>query len=288
MRSYPGKAWPHPVLRPSSYGTDYPAAEFQVEIDVDRDRNSTALEVVAEFALSDPDLLELVTRESAHYVLLVRAPTTHYRRAFYTSAPTMTREIPAGHVSGRVEFIPFLVTTRDVTAFCARGWHPDFAGRTFEIAAGSVLAEDQPPQVYWVETADEQLLGSIFEHRSRSDIPNGRWECQLDNDRVQIAMSPSDSRRFRLARERVNHQAEGQYLFNGLYLPALLHVLHVADRDPDAYSNRRWFAALAQRLEIVGCDPPGTNNADRLVDAQKILDHPFMKMPVMATAEGDQ
>lgn len=48
MRFDPGKAWPHPVLRPPSYGDDYPHAEFQVEIEVLRSVTGTAVEVTAE------------------------------------------------------------------------------------------------------------------------------------------------------------------------------------------------------------------------------------------------
>ena len=70
MRFDPGKAWPHPVLRPSSYGDDYPRAEFEVEIEVMRVKGSTAVEVHADFELSDPGLLQLVERDKARYALL--------------------------------------------------------------------------------------------------------------------------------------------------------------------------------------------------------------------------
>ena len=56
MKFDPGKAWPHPVLRPPSYGDDYPQAEFEVEIEVKRIKgallhDSTAARVVALFQL---------------------------------------------------------------------------------------------------------------------------------------------------------------------------------------------------------------------------------------------
>ena len=60
MRFDPGKAWPHPVLRPPIYGDDYPQAEFEVEIEVERALGSTSVEVTVEFELSDSDLLQLV------------------------------------------------------------------------------------------------------------------------------------------------------------------------------------------------------------------------------------
>jgi len=79
MRFDAGKAWPHPVLRPRSYGDDYPHAEFEVEIEIKRIKGSTAIEVAAEFQLSDPDLRRLVDEGAAHYVLLIKASQTHFR-----------------------------------------------------------------------------------------------------------------------------------------------------------------------------------------------------------------
>ena len=87
MKFDSGKAWPHPVLRPPKHGDDYPQAEFQVEIEVDRVKGSTAVEVCAEFELSEPDLLVLVERDSARFVLLIKAPTTHYRQLLQSRKP---------------------------------------------------------------------------------------------------------------------------------------------------------------------------------------------------------
>ena len=286
MRFDPGKAWPHPVLRPPTYGDDYPRAEFEVEIAVERAKGSTSVEVNAEFELSDPGLLRLVKDGAARYLLLVRASRTHFRDMMSSSDPRIERLFSGGDLSGRVEFAPFLVCTRKLSSFRADGWHADFSGRTFDIAAGSVLAEDLPKD-YWVDTADEAPLGSIFGHKSRPDISDGRWELDLTNDRVWIVMSESDAELYRSARNRANNSPEGQYLMNGLYLPALLAVLNEVDQNVADYSDYRWFASLDQRLQAVDCRELGLADADRLTDAQRVLDMPFTKMPLIAEAQSD-
>ena len=286
MRFDPGKAWPHPVLRPPSIGDDYPSAEFQVELDVQRIKGSTALEIVAEYALSEPDLLTLIKADKARYSLLIRSPKTHYRALYHSAGAMIKCSIPAGELAGRVEFSPFLICTRTLDQFRSSGWHEDFRGRSFKLSPGSVLAEEEP-RIYWVDTADEAPLSAIFEHRERSDLPDGRWQCQLDDDRVGIEMSSADSKRFESARNRVNRTPEGQYLMNGIFLPALIHVLSTADQDSETFANRRWFAALDQRLEAIGCEPLGANGPDRLVDAQRILESPFGKMPIISLASDD-
>ena len=195
MRFDQSKAWPHPVLRPLSYGDDYPHAEFEVEIEVSRGQGSVAVEVEADFQLSDPDLLRLVDEGSGQYVLLIKASKTHFRGLIRSDVPHMQEIFTAGDLSGRVEFAPFLVCTRALTGFRAEGWHPDFNGRRFHIAAGSVLAEDERKE-YWVDTADEAPLGSIFAHKLGPDLSDGRWEYDLVEDRIWIVMSKDDSTRF--------------------------------------------------------------------------------------------
>ena len=182
MRFDPGKAWPHPVLRPPTYGDDYPHAEFEVEIEVERTQGSTSVEVVADFELSDPDLLRLVENGAAEYVLLIKASRTHFREMISSVEQHIDRRFSGGDLSGRVEFAAFLVCRKELSNFSAEGWHSDFSGRTFDISSGSVLAEDVSKD-YWVDTADEAPLGSIFGHRPRSYVPSGCWELEMAEDR---------------------------------------------------------------------------------------------------------
>lgn len=285
MRFDPGKAWPHPVLRPPSVGDDYPEAEFQVDIEVQRVEGSTAVEVDATFELSDASLLGLVDIDCASYVLLIKATKTHFRRLLEARTPHIKEPFRSGELSGRVEVMPFLVCTRELSGFRSEGWHPVFAGRTFNVPPGAVLAEDEPRD-YWVDTADEKPLGSIFGHKPRPEMPDGHWDLELAEDRIWIVMSPGDSVRYKEARERSSNQREGHYLMNGLYLPALVAVLDQVDQDAAEYREScRWFASLDERLEAVQCSPLGSEGSNRLLDAQKVLDSPFPKMPLVAESE---
>ena len=287
MRFDPAKAWPHPVLRPPSYGDDYPQAEFEVDIEVRRVKRSTAVRVHAIFELSDPDLLNLVAQGAARYVLVIKAPQTHFRDAVETDEKMVSSTFPTGALSGRTEFAPFVICTQQVPRFVSNSWHPDFAGRSFDLQPGVVLAQDVPKE-YWIDTADEGPLGSIFAHKERPGLANGQWEYELGEDHVWIVMSPTASARYSTARDLATNHPNGQYLMNGLYLPALLAVLIEVDQDPDEYRNMRWFASLDHRLEEVQCQPLGStqSNRNRLVDAQKILEFPFLKMPLLAELDG--
>ena len=279
MKFVPGKCWPHPVLCPPEFGDDYINAEFQVEVDCKRVEGSTSTAASAEFALSDPNLISLVQDRAAEYVLLVKSPQTNFRTALKAFDPYVKAEFN-GELAGRVEFLSYLVCVEQQRSFTASGWHPDYSGRSFDLDVGAVLAVDWPKE-YWVDMADEGPVGSIFEHQV-IDLIGDQWKCDLENNRVQILLTKSVSSRFLSARERVESLPDAQYFMNGLYLPILIFVLNQADKQPESYEQYRWFSSLNFRLEQVGCKQLGMINADRAIDAQRMLDYPFTKMPIMA------
>ena len=285
MKYDPAKAYPHPVLRPSlgAGAGDYPRAEFEVTPDARRIEGTTAVRIEATFALSDPDLLELVEEGAAEYVLLVRAAASHHRSAHRSREPAIAAEYGNGELAGRTEVRGLLVAVGDVRGFRADGWHSDYEGLSFDLQAGSVLAEDEPRD-YWIDNAEEADVGSIFEVAPESGLGDGQWRCDLAGHRVSLRMSPDDCRRFGEARGRVNGTPEAAHVMNAVYLPALVWVLGEADRGED-YADRRWRRSLDARLEECGRRRLGGHGADRLADAQRLLEAPFGAALALLSAE---
>lgn len=183
---------------------------------------------------------------------------------------------------------PFLVCTRHISEFSATGWHEDYVSLSFDVAPGSVLAQDTPKD-YWIDTAEETPVGSIFTvgvTRDR-DVKKGTWRCRLSGDKVEIQMPEGEYERFVSARNRVNKTADAHYLMNGVYLPALVWVLQEADREQESYADRRWYRALQGQLKRAKCQSLGDGAPDRLMDAQKLLESPFLRMPMMARGDAD-
>ncbi len=280
-----GKAWPHPVLRPPRYGDDYPEAEFEVEITACLAQGSTAIDLIVEFIMSSPKLLELVEEDLAQYALLVGAPQTHFRKLFLTKTGKIKKKFSAGIVAGRVEMHPFLVCMSDLTAFYTIEWHSDFEKQAFDIGAGSVLAEDETKH-YFIDPQYEGLIGSIFKIRTDSGLPDGRWAYGIEEDHIWISMSQRDERIFANVRLQCKAGPEGYYIINGLYLPVLVASLNEIDCSPDEYRNFKWFASLDRRLEEVGGRHLGNEGANRVEDAQRVFDFPFLRMPIIAEKSG--
>ena len=271
MRYNPHKAYPHPVLRPGS--SDYPRGEFEVELTPERIADTTAMRIRADFALSDPDLLHLVDSKRAHYVLLVRATKTQHRSSHQSLKPQLRQPFPDGAIAGPVEARGLLVARQRLPSFRAEGWHDDYQGRTYDIPAGAVLAEDEPQQ-WEVDNAEEAPISSIFDQQAQAELKAGQWRCYLEGERVVLEMSPEDSRRF--LEIRIQNEAPA-VIMNSIYLPALTHVLYEAERSEAEYEGKRWFRSLNASLERRGLSVIG-DVSDRLSDAQQLLDRPFANL----------
>lgn len=285
MKVDSAKAWPYPVLRPRHLGDDYPASEFQVEITCERHKESVVAVASADYVLSDRYLLELVEQDKAAYVLLVRSPKTHVRKLFKASKATKIEAEFTGDIAGLVEFVPFLVSTAKIEEFSTSNWHPDYHGLSFKLEPGSVLAIDDTKE-FWVDSLDEAPVGSIIDILE-AEHEDGCWDASLQSELLQLHVSRGDYSRLMAARESVRGTPEIQYLINGLYLPMLIHVLHVADQDPEAYQHYRWFASLDARLHAIDAPKLGEPTPNRSHDAQRLFENPFGRIPLMLQADQD-
>ena len=261
---------------------DYPKAEFEVEIEVKRVAGSTAVEVYADFELSEPSLLRLVEDDKAQYGLLVKVPKTHDRRLLRSRKRNIREGFSAGELSGRVEFLPFLVCTQLLVRFRSDGWHTDFTERSSTSLPVQFLprtCQETTGSIRQMKRHSDRYLDT----RRRSDLPDGRWVYELAEDRVWIVMSNADAAKYEGARERVNQSARRPVPHERFVLACIGSGIERVDRNASDYSSYRWFASLTTAWKTLG-STSWQREFHRLIDAQKLLDSPFSRMPLIATA----
>lgn len=273
------KAFPHPVLRPHS--DDYPDAEFEVQMELKRQRGTSRVDLSADFSLSDEDILDTIRRGDASFVLILECSMTHTRKAYRTSTNHLEDTLEHGQLRGLVELRPFVVAMREIRDFQARGWHEEFLNMpSMMVGAGTVLAADEPKD-YYIDNAEDAPIGSIFVTTAVETAREGRWKCSLEGERIEIQLSLTDHERLTSARKSLDGKADAAYLMNGIYLPALHYVLMEADRNREEYETRRWFRSLDSKLTERKLPLLGNEGANRLEDAQRLLEDPLRSMPCL-------
>lgn len=278
MRYSATKSYPHPVLRDGS--SDYLDAEFKVDLIVEVGTNSMAIEFQADFVLSDHDLEELVGSGNAEYLLLVRCDDTFLRQEFRSHEPTISGKFRKGQFYGSAEFTPFLVIGEKTHEFKSSGWNEDYAGQSYTLEPGSVLAT-APSESYWIDRTSGGAIGSIFKLATDEKLESGMWYCNFESEQIRLMMSPDDKRRFTNARKSKSKNPDLAYILNGIYLPALIWALTFADVNSDDYEGRRWFANMEDALEKKQLKSIGDSrfaNVDRSRDAQKLFDFPLARL----------
>ena len=270
-----------------AHSNDYRDAEFEVQMDLKRQRHASRVHLSADFSLSDEDILGVIEQRTASFVLILECSTTHTRRAYRTTDFHLEDTWPSGQLRGLVELRPFVVATRTIQDFRAHGWHEEFKDMgPLTARAGTVLAVDEPKS-YYIDNAEEAPIGSIFETKPVATARDGRWSCSLEGERVTVQLSTNDHRRLTTARNSLAGKADAAYLMNGVYLPALHHVLVEADLARDEYESRRWFRSLDAKLIERKLQPLGAERANRLDDAQRLLEDPFRSMPCLDDEVGE-
>lgn len=279
MRYDPNKTWPYPVLRGNETDGDYPRHAFEVESWLKIDSRNGSVVVRSEFMLGHQGIGRLIEKQQAQYVLVVRSPTTHYREEFASFAPEIEHTFAPDTLGGRVELIGFIVARKPILNLSLEGWNTEYRSKEYSVNESAILAIDEP-RFKWPDQIGDRPLQSIFKLRSVKKMEGLMWRCNLERERIYLELPETVAKRFSSAHAiaEANPRALSE-IMNGVYLPALIHVLELGDRDAaddnaHGYVDRRWFNALNETLDRHNL-PRFGEGQDRASDAQTILLEPF-------------
>lgn len=281
MRLDPTKAFPHPVLRPSvrEQDADYPGHDIQTILDVEVNPDDALIQVSVEFMLQQPELLDLVETGFANYGCLIWCQSTLYRDLALSTKPRFVQEYKFGTLSDIVELRPLIVAVRDVKGFNSDSWHSEFEERTFDIVAGSVLAQDEALQF----PATQEFLKpvtSVFDVIAEPDIDHGSFDVTFAN-RVRILMNPKDRDIFLAARMNRNHRGN---ILGGILMPVVITALiELTKMDPIERQHEEWGRAFEFALNKinVSVDEIADNQISAIAVAQRLLNQPLRTMTFM-------
>ena len=271
------RLYAYPVL--SDETEDYPSCVFEVEME--RSMSGVEeLEIDFSFNTNSRTINDLIDRKLAEFMIHIECSQTAYRRAIRTRARNAFHEIPLKRVSGKVEFVAFVVLRKDIKCFTSDEWSDDFEGLSFDLPKGSIIAYQNMDGLTITKDFEEftnpNSIISVVKVHSAEQIPS---EINLEADHIQIRMYEKDYDDY----NRMANNLETQELINSsTVFPALVYAFEEL-KDEETYekfSTRNWLISLEKAFSARGQDFKGVVMSDKTgyVLAQEVMDMPLSKI----------
>jgi hypothetical protein len=270
MRTKP-KSYPYPVLSPLS--DDVTPAVFDTTLEVMTTPGAYVLKV--RMTIQNTTLLTMIAAGDAHYSLHVECQNNFYRELFRSQDPSQRIEIPADELAGTVEVSSFVTATRDFPAYRVDGAHADYAGRTFIVRTGDVLAVAKS-FTFDAEKEQDALkkISSIMQIQPSDSVADGYLDTEFDNnDRITVFLSKADHEKYGLLRETPGIRG---VVIQAISLPVLIEAVAIVREQQSGESEGlpRWQRRV--RLKLAELDPHWeTSERTDLHFAQLLLANPF-------------
>lgn len=270
-------SFPYPVLTP--WSNDIADTKTSTVVTFREDRGSNQVSIHCATQIEHPQIVALIDKGAATFGCYIKCIETGLRRLQPFSFPAGLHDFAPGAMMGVVHLRPMVWTVTPVPGYIPDGQHPEFGG-SFDLGPGAILALDDE-QIVEVSRPPLPTVESIFEIKSSEEIPIGKFEIDLESDRITVRMSPNS---FELVQKlRQTDDQSRVVLMNSLYVPMLMQVLQeIAESKINSFEQYRWLNPFRSRCELAGID---LEKIDLLNDAQELLQQPFATLEAFIEKE---
>lgn len=271
---YNNRIFPHPVLnlRDDIEGT------FKVQLQVKTDKES--IQLSPQYQLRNSTLEKLIEEGRAVFVAQVYCRGTMFRKTYKTTEPIPDPTfIKSSRLNEQVEVDFFICANQEIFDYQNEGASADYAGYTFDIEYGDILALGGSGKFYANKSPEELKSVSAFMDINTSGKNNKPMYNYYDGRKITIMLSQKDYEKYQLISKNKFYI---DTLHSTIVLPALAEALHFMEsEEAQDFSNHLWFELLENlKKENQASDP--------LVTAQKILDLPINRSFTSLTQLMDQ
>lgn len=267
MKFDKNKAFPYPVLRP--FSDDYIDIEFQATVDFAISGESIDADI--SFALSSDEIHNEIGKGNAAFLCIVSCRDTYFQEVLSTGDGKIAHQFDPGSLRGEVRVDPYIVVLKGIDGFTSPDINPEFGKASFSFTPGDVLAQDET-QVFYIDRDLFKPLTSIFDLVKSETLSGGEWKAGLEEDHVQIEVSPQIKESIDNAR---NDKQKQVVLLNSLYYPAVIQALQRLKESASDYDEKRWAKVIKMQLHNAGW---ALENHEPYVLAQRLMKHPMVML----------
>ena len=264
------KIFPYPVLW--NVHDDFKITSFNSDIKVEKTIKTIRISV--DFIIDNCELEKYINEKNAEYLVHVECPLTAYRKVFSSSDKRIEIEINESELNSKVSICTFIVAKRNIDDYRNYDFNDDYAGVSFKVKRGSILAIADQLHVRIDKNTDELAkLPSIISIVKKET--NERFGIQVDmtSDKIQIHLNSKDYSDYMLISKM---HGLNQTMHSSLILPALIYVFEQLKCNMEEYESYRWFRSIGLVLKKHNMilNEELLRDKTSLELAQKLLDMP--------------
>ncbi len=235
------RLYAYPIL--SEEKDDYISSVFDVELKYEM-HGVNHLRFDYNITMDNPQLQQLLDKGKAEYVIHMECSNTAFRKTINTITEQVIDDVPVGRLNGKLEIILLIVCKENIKGFINDDWNDDYAGLSFNLAKGSVLAYKNLPSLDIVKNFEElSSTNSIFMVYKRLTTESKPMDVNLDASQIKIGLSTQEYDIY----SRFCKKTQFQPILNSmLVLPALVYVFEELKQETgiEANEGKAWFISL--------------------------------------------
>ena len=262
---------PYPVL--GNFDAVYPLVKRDDLDPADPDVKKESVHFDFKIHNGNQRIKELISEGKAEYMCDIYCEKTHLQKRELSSEPHFEFDLNRREISGHVSF-EFFVVLKESISYSNPEFNEDYAGRTFELDKGDILAVF-PNASYNASLLYEEMyaVGSFI--RFKDDGEN-EYNIDLNEDFIYIKL-PHTMYSIYEGYIRGNDDYS-DIILSSLVFSALEYA--IVNYDPDLHSTKDWADALQARFKSVskntGLELFNPKHAHKI--AQLIFQDPFKRL----------
>lgn len=274
------RSFPYPVVAP--FRDDVDANRFGARLKIVADGGRIYIDV--QFEVEHAGLLELVKNGSAAFAIHLEAKNMYYRRLFSELKPENRLELRGTDLQGKIEWVPFIISRKDIGNYCPEGLHEDYGSSVFSVRKNEILAVGDGGSFRADPSYDPlKKLSSIMQVLPNEQVSSGPYEVDYSGNKISILLSHEDHQQYGELRGLSRVEA---ILCNAIAMPALIGAIGLLKNGHDG--NERWGVVLRKRLDDITF---GWQESDKepIKLAQLVLSNPLRRglSDLMALTSGE-
>lgn len=258
------KAFPYPVLRPSS--DDYLTSEFQAVADIKIMSNSIEIEI--QYAISSEEIVDEIEKGNAEYVSIISCRDTYFCKVFSGKEPKQLAAFDMANLRGEVKIEPYVVVRKEISSFSSTDINPEFGNAPLKFSPGDVLAQDDA-HIYYIDRDLFKPITSVFDLVKNENLGHAEWMIGYDQDHIQIEVSPAMKETIDDARNNTKNKA---ILINSIYFAAVMQVIQKLKESAGEFEARKWAQVIRRQAHNKGID---IDSHDSYLIAERLMQYPL-------------